>query len=476
MNDSQTGDGGLARPAYEEEEGDGALGTEVIVPADVLEEFALARAFIRQYRKMTVYDPARGWFSWTADAGWRSGGAALRAMNLIERTVDNPSRTDKAASAKWTTHGRVRAVLALAQEPLTRDGMVEPDGTIRNTWDERHSVVATQDGSGVLYLMSGVERPTTPRDLHLRRLGAAPRKPSGISGFDFPRLVVGWMGDDEKLARWLQTFVGYALLGDPVEQKFIVNEGDGGEGKSTFWNAIHDAAGSYGIVVPPATFAGTARDQDHPTVIARLAGPRIVIAFESPDGAPLRSDLLKTLTGGDRMAGRLMRQDYFSFRPVAVPFLIMNGLPPLKTVDAAIRRRVRVVHWRSPPAVPDPSLPEKIARYRGVVVSWMLDGARRYIQDGMTENPIVTEWTEDYLLGEDTVGRFLAEYAIVEPDATTTVAHVRERYVEFCKEERKRPASPRAFNARTEADLGVERKAVKTGGTVAKCWAGLRLM
>ena len=48
---------------------------------------------------------------------------------------------------------------------------------------------------------------------------------------------------------------------------------------------------------------------------------------------------IKTLTGGDKIAARFMRQDFFEYVPQFKLLIAGNHKPSLRTVDEAIRRR-----------------------------------------------------------------------------------------------------------------------------------------
>ena len=49
---------------------------------------------------------------------------------------------------------------------------------------------------------------------------------------------------------------------------------------------------------------------------------------------------MKSLTGGDPVTARFMRQDFFTFQPQFTLFVAGNHKPSFQGVDEAIRRRV----------------------------------------------------------------------------------------------------------------------------------------
>ena len=69
---------------------------------------------------------------------------------------------------------------------------------------------------------------------------------------------------------------------------------------------------------------------------------------------------IKQLTGGDRIAARFMRQDFFEFSPQFKLTIIGNHVPELHNVDDAARRRFNMAPFTHKPPVVDKELEEKL--------------------------------------------------------------------------------------------------------------------
>ena len=220
-----------------------------------------------------------------------------------------------------------------------------------------------------------------------------------------------WCGGDHDLVRYLQVAIGYTLYGDPREQIFFVIQGPSATGKSRFLAAIAHACNDYAHAIPVEIFAVQKNTSPHPTGLASLDGPRLLHCSEVDENASWHTTRLKSLTGGDTIAARFMRRNFFNFRPQGVLWIALNDLPSLHVVSDAIRRRIRVVpfHEVIPKQERDTGFdarwqkPENVAQ----VVRWMLEGARVYAESGIPECPSVSKVTEGYLQSEDLVGRFL---------------------------------------------------------------------
>ncbi|MBI5119031.1 hypothetical protein HZA56_21410 [Candidatus Poribacteria bacterium] len=90
----------------------------------------------------------------------------------------------------------------------------------------------------------------------------------------------------------------------------------------------------------PSELLFTARRDVHPTGFADLKGCRLAVTTEVEFGRSLAEATVKKLTGGDRLAARRMRQDYFEFEPTHKIFMSGNHLPIIHGTDHAFWRRI----------------------------------------------------------------------------------------------------------------------------------------
>ena len=140
----------------------------------------------------------------------------------------------------------------------------------------------------------------------------------------------------------MQRLAGYALTGRTSEHALAFLYGTGANGKTTFLNAITGCAGDYHRTAPIETFTASNSDR-HPTDLAGLRGARLVTAIETEEGRRWAESKIKALTGGDQIAARFMRQDFFEYAPQFKLVIAGNHKPGLRTVDEAIRRRFHLV-------------------------------------------------------------------------------------------------------------------------------------
>lgn len=130
----------------------------------------------------------------------------------------------------------------------------------------------------------------------------------------------------------MQRIAGYCLTGDVKEHALFFVYGPGGNGKSVFLNVLTGILYNYAKIAAIVTFQASHSDR-HPTDLAMLAGARLVTASTTEEGRAWAESRTKQLTGGDPIAARFMRQDFFEFRPQFHLFIIGNHKPALPDRD-----------------------------------------------------------------------------------------------------------------------------------------------
>ena len=168
--------------------------------------------------------------------------------------------------------------------------------------------------------------------------------------------------------------------------------------------------GDYAKTAPMETFTATQGDR-HPTELAGLMGARLVTAQETEQGRRWAESKVKSMTGGDPIAARFMRQDFFEFTPQFKLLIAGNHKPGLRGVDEAIRRRLHLIPFTVtiPPERRDPDLFEKLKPEWPGILKWAIDGCLAWQRDRLTPPGIVREATAAYLAAEDAIAQWLDE-------------------------------------------------------------------
>jgi putative DNA primase/helicase len=231
---------------------------------------------------------------------------------------------------------------------------------------------------------------------------------------------------DAELVTFLRRTSGYCLTGLTSEHALFFIYGTGANGKSTFLNAVTDIAGDYHRTAPIETFTAS-KNERHPTDLAGLRGARLVTSVETEEGRRWAESKIKALTGGDRIAARFMRQDFFEFKPTFKLMIAGNHKPGLRSVDEAIRRRLHLVPFTVtiPAQDRDKNLGDRLRAEWPGILAWMISGCVEWQHRGLAPPEVVTRATAAYLEAEDALAAWIDEAGARDPNAweTTTTLY-----------------------------------------------------
>src|SRR5208337_540703 len=228
--------------------------------------------------------------------------------------------------------------------------------------------------------------------------------------------------------------------------------GTGANGKSVFINTISGILGDYAKTAPIETFIASASEH-HPTDLAGLQGARLITAVETEDGRRWAESKLKALTGGDRIAARFMRQDFFEFAPQFKLVIAGNHKPGLRSVDEAMRRRLRLLPFTVtiPASERDLELTEKLRAEWGGILQWMIEGCLSWQPEGLNAPEVVTRATEEYLASEDVLARWLDECCVIEHTLWSATSALFKSWRDWCDRNEEHSCSQRRFSEQLES-------------------------
>ncbi|MFJ7919717.1 phage/plasmid primase, P4 family [Lysinibacillus fusiformis] len=254
---------------------------------------------------------------------------------------------------------------------------------------------------------------------------------------------------DNELIDYMQRLIGYSMTGDISEQGMYFLVGGGSNGKSTFINIIKAMMGDYGLQTKSDTFIKKKNDGAN-NDIARLVGSRFVSAVESEEGEKLQESLVKTITGGEPILARFLRQEFFEFLPEFKVFFTTNHKPIIGGVDEGIWRRVKIIPFtlNLKPHERDKKLEEKLSLEMSGILNWALEGCIKWQQSGLKEPKVVVDATGNYKEEMDILGPFLDERCYMNPKDTATKIEAKELYniySNWCHAAGERSISNRAF-------------------------------
>jgi putative DNA primase/helicase len=262
-------------------------------------------------------------------------------------------------------------------------------------------------------------------------------------------------GGDAGLIRFLQQWCGYCLTGDTREHALMFVFGPGGNGKSVMLNTVSAILADYCRTAAMETFVASQSDR-HPTDLAMLRGARMVCASETEEGRVWAETRIKQLTGGDTIAARFMRQDFFEFRPQFKLWVIGNHKPVLLNVDEAARRRLNLAPFLYTPANPDRQLEAKLESERPGILRWMIDGCLDWQMNGLIRPQIVLTATAEYFTEQDSINQWIAECCDTGGrNVSDTTAALFKSWSNYALANGEKPGTSRRF-AQTLIRLGCE--------------------
>jgi putative DNA primase/helicase len=218
---------------------------------------------------------------------------------------------------------------------------------------------------------------------------------------------------ERALKEYLQRIAGYCCTGSTSEQVLFFLYGTGANGKGVFVNTLAGVLGDYAMTAPMDAFVITKGDR-HPTDLASMRGMRLVVAQEIEKDARWAEAKIKTLTGGDKIRARFMRQDFFEFTVTFKLMISGNHKPSLSGINEAIRRRFHMIPFSVtiPPQERDRDLFEKLKPEWPGILKWMLAGCFSWQERGLAPPRAVTEATDAYLTEEDALAMWIEECCI----------------------------------------------------------------
>lgn len=403
-------------------------------PPAMWSEQDLAQEFIDEHRGEVRAVPLWGGFSTWDGRRWEKDGRRLveskaaqtlrRCADLrIRQAVDAEGREAREAiidARAMCSAKKVTSVLTLAGADSSI--VVTPDLFDADPW-------LLNTPSGIVDLRSGSITAHNPDALLTRLTGVGVDRHGDCPRFK--AFILEACGGDVEMVRFIQRFLGYCLTGSVREHKIVFVWGPGGNGKSVLIEIVQWILGDYATIAPMDVFTAKAHES-HPTELAGLQGRRLVTASETAEGKRWNTERLKSLSGGDTITARFMRQDFFTFEPSFKLLLAGNVRPELRNVDEAIRRRLILVPFVVRPRKIDTELKSKLKLEAAAILAWMIDGCLAWQGEGLAEPASIASATEEYFGDEDALGQWLDEMTVTSEEGFASTADLYESWSEWC--------------------------------------------
>lgn len=226
---------------------------------------------------------------------------------------------------------KIAAALREAKPKLSiRAAMLDGDPLILNTPD------------GEIHLDTGEMSPHEPEHFITHMTSCAPSDDGAVIWDTFLHQIAC---NDETLVAFLKQIAGMAAIGKVYEERLVIALGSGGNGKSTFFNAIQDVMGDYACTIRSELLVAS-NDSGKKFELARLRGKRLAIAEELEEGRQLDTAEVKHLCSTGDINAQFKGKDVFTFKPSHSIVLCTNHMPSVKVMDSGTWDRLIVVPFR----------------------------------------------------------------------------------------------------------------------------------
>lgn len=277
----------------------------------------------------------------------------------------------------------------------------------------------------------------------------------------------------DSLIDFIQKALGYSITGDTTENVLFLMYGIGANGKTTFLNTIKYILGDYAKTTSFDTFIV---NKNHiRNDIARLHGARFIIASESEEGQRIAEALVKQFTGGDFITARFLYHEFFEFKPEGKIWLSTNHKPDISGVDYGIWRRILLIPFTVviPPEKQIKNFYQKylLPEAEGIL-NWIIEGAHRWIHEGLKPPDEVKVATEEYKYEMDILQQFLEDMCEINEEKYVSNKDLYKSYEGWCKVNGLKPLSHKKFTLMLK-DKGFSQ--LRQGKERTRLWKGLTL-
>ncbi len=270
------------------------------------------------------------------------------------------------------------------------------------------------------------------------------------------------MRGDKELISFLQRAWGSCLSGDTRDRKIFIEWGFGKNGKSVCNNTIAMMLGEYAMRTPVSTLLK--KGDSIPNDVARLKGARFVYASEADQRRTLSEALVKDITGGEKIAARFMRGEWFEFQPEFKIWLGTNYKPTIKETADAIWDRIALIPFTV--RIPDEKqrsmdvLLDEFRQEGEGILRWLITGCYEWYHEGLKPPSKVTQATSDYRGEMDTLKQFINDRCIVRADMKCKFGDLYKSYCEWSDSNGDKPIGKGHFgDSLTEKGFATTEKA-----------------
>ena len=270
--------------------------------------------------------------------------------------------------------------------------------------------------------------------------------------------ILEWSCGDQTQVDFLQQWAGYCLSGLTNFHGLLFLFGDGRNGKSVFINILSSLLGDYSNAMNSETLMQQQRGNSATGDIARLLGARFVTAPEMPEGRVFDENLIKQMTGGDKLTARHLYERDFEFTPTFKLLISGNHKPIVKGSDFGFWRRVHLVPFEANITKPDLHLTAKLLEELPGILNWCLEGWRLSNQGHFVIPQTIKKHSEDYRGEMDLIKQWMDDFLQILAGAQIKAMDVYQSFKQWQTDNGHHHMTSNGFYRKVKNHLGTAQK------------------
>lgn len=257
--------------------------------------------------------------------------------------------------------------------------------------------------------------------------------------------------DAQLAVEFLQRLMGLLLTGDMRFQYWYFLHGEGGNGKGTFLRILLRLLGPYARPMTTEFIGerprGGSSGNNQIYELAGLEGARLAVHSDLPVGTRFNMDMIKQITGGDRMVARQPYGKPYDFAPQCKLLIACNDRPPIYSTDYGTWRRIVFIPFevRFEGAADDKFLYERLEGELPGILNFAVEGYRQLRERALSDDvetradplcppPHFREAVRVYADEMDLARQFISEECTVYPGHDCPKAELYQAFREWLKE------------------------------------------
>jgi len=435
-----TGVGPFTDPAATENfraEAGKAASQEVVDSLPFFSDQALSEFFTQINKDQIAYLDRDKWATfgngiWTEDpndlaASYRAGQFLMgQILSQVDARIKDDKKAASTLKSRLCSAQTQRNVISLAKQRPTIFHKSEE-------FDREEFLIGAPKGQ-LVDLRTGEVRAATAQDFLMKAVSCVP---SNAPCPRWEKFIDEITDGDRGLRSYLQRMLGSWLTASVRDQVLAVFHGHGGNGKGTLIAVIQHILGKYSRTIPVDSLVTKKSGDTDLTGVAMLCGARLAVAQEGETTRRFNAGLIKTLTGGDELTGRLLYENKFSFKPTHKLVILTNNKPRID-LDGGIKRRLHLVPFTRSfeGAAKNVHLKEELLTEAPGILSWMIEGCLAWQQRGLEAPSSVVDYTNEYFEEADDLKSWIEQNCVRDPNRWTSAVDLFSDWRMFCKEGR----------------------------------------